>query len=318
MFFICHFSFLATGDSFGTLKARFRIGKSTVHNIIIETCSAIWDVMQPKYMPEPTVEDCLRIEQEFERRWNFPNCIGALDGKHIMITSPAKTGTLYFNYKGHFSLNLMALVDANYKFICIDVGDYGSNVDGSVFRKSAFGQRFLDADLNIPPPKPISNAPHLGSLPMVIVADEAFPLKPNIMRPYPKIRGRARLPRDMQIFNFRLSRARRIVENAFGILAQRFHLCNRRLQMKPYTVMFIVKATCILHNFLRGNSTLATTYADLNPDHLPYLGENGAIVDLDNLQGYRSARESQRIRNIFKNYFTSPVGAVLWQDTRVY
>ena len=212
----------------------------------------------------------------------------------------------------------MALVDANYKFTCIDVGDYGSNADGSAFRKSAFRQRFLDNDLNMPPPKPIGNAPNLGSLPVVIVADEAFPSKPNIMQPYPKIRGIARLPRDQQIFNYRLSRVRRIVENAFGILAQRFHLYNRRLQLKPYTVIFIVKATCILHNFLQGNSTIGATYADLNPDHEPYLGENGAIVDLDYLQGYRSARESQRIRNLFKNYFCSPEGVVTWKDSRVY
>ena len=247
---IHNFSFLSTGDSFGTLKARFRVGKSTIHNIIIETCSAIWDVMQPIYMPEPTIEDWLRIEKEFATRWNFPNCCGALDGKHIMIASPAKTGTLYWNYKGYLSLNHMALVNVNYKLTCIYVGDYGSNADGFVFRKSAFGQRFLDNDVNMPPPKPIGNAPNLGSLPVVIVADEAFPLKPNIMWPYPKIRGIARLPRDRQIFNYRLSRARRIVENAFGILAQRFHLYNRRLQLKPYTVIFIVKATCILHNFL--------------------------------------------------------------------
>ena len=57
-------------------------------------------------MPEPTREDWIRIEQEFAKRWNFPNCCGSLDGKHIMITSPAKSGTLYYNYKGHFSLNL--------------------------------------------------------------------------------------------------------------------------------------------------------------------------------------------------------------------
>ena len=97
-----------------------------------------------------------------------------------MIASPAKTGTLYWNYKGYFSLNLMALVDVNYKFTCIDVGDYGSNADGSVFRKSTFGQRFLDNGLNMPPPKPIGNDPNLGSLPVVIVADEAFPLNQTL------------------------------------------------------------------------------------------------------------------------------------------
>ena len=309
---------MATGDSFRTLSARFRVGVSTVHNIIVETCSAIWDILQPKVMPEPTRQDWIRIEQEFAERWNFPNCCGSLDGKHIMITSPAKSGTLYYNYKGHFSLNLMALVDANYKFISIDVGDYGSNADGAVFRKSAFGQRFLDNDMDVPPPKTIPNAEHLGSLPYVIVADEAFPLKPNIMRPYPKVKTAARLPREVQIFNYRLSRARRIVENAFGILAQRFRLYNRRLQLKPTTVKFIVKATCVLHNYLREHSTLAATYANLNPNHIPYLGTNGAIIRLEALNGYRSAKEARIIRNKFKQYFNSPEGAVTWQDNRVY
>ena len=142
----------------------------------------------------------------------------------------------------------MALVNANCKFISIDVGDYGSNADVAVFRKSVFGQRFLDNDMDIPPPKTIPNAEHLESLPYVIVADEAFPLKSNIMRPYPKVKTAARLPREVQIFNYQLSRASRIVENAFGILAQRFRLYNRRLQLKPTTVKFIVKATCVLHN----------------------------------------------------------------------
>ena len=315
--YILIFSFLASGDSFRTLSARFRVGVSTVHNIILETCSALWDILQPRVMPEPTKDDWMRIEHEFAERWNFPNCIGSLDGKHIMITSPAKSGTLYYNYKGHFSLNLMALVDANYKFISIDVGDYGSNADGAVFRKSAFGQRYLDNDMDVPPPKTIAGAEHLGSLPYVIVADEAFPLKPNIMRPYPKMKA-ATLPRDMQIFNYRLSRARRIVENCFGILAQRFRLYNRRLQLKPETVKIIVKATCVLHNYLRENSPIATTFANLNPDHIPYLGANGAIITLEALNGYRSAKEARIIRNKFKEYFNSPTGAVSWQDNRVY
>ena len=69
LFLVIHnFSFLSTGDSFGTLKAKFRVGKSTIHNIIIEICSAIWDVIQPIYMPEPTIEDWLRIEKEFATR----------------------------------------------------------------------------------------------------------------------------------------------------------------------------------------------------------------------------------------------------------
>ena len=78
--------------------------------------------------------------------------------------------------------------------------------------------------MDVPPTKTIPNAEHLERLPYIIVADGAFPLKPNIMRPYPNMKAAARLPRDMQIYNYQLSRARRIVKNTFGILAHIFRL----------------------------------------------------------------------------------------------
>ena len=85
--------------------------------------------MKDEVMLPPTPDRWKLIEEGFRIRWHFPNCIGALDGKHIMIKSPAKSGSLFFNYKGHFSTNLMALVDANYHFVFVDIGEYGSNSD---------------------------------------------------------------------------------------------------------------------------------------------------------------------------------------------
>ena len=211
---------MSTGDSYHTLNNRFRVGVSTIHNAVTETCDAIWEVLSEEEMPVTRREDWIQIEHEFHQSWQFPNCIDALDGKHIIITSPANTGSLYHNYKGTFSINLMALVDANYCFTFIDVGNYGSNADGTVFSKSEFGQLFLSHKLDTPGPKAIPNAPQFGNLPHVIVADEAFPLKPNIMRPYPRSKNARRLSHPKQIYNYRLSRARPIVENAFGILAQ--------------------------------------------------------------------------------------------------
>ena len=114
----------------------------------------------------------------------------------------------------------MALVDANYQLTFIDVGNYGSNADGTMFSKSTFGQLYLSDQLDIPGPKPLPNAPQFGKLPHVIVADKAFPLKPNIMRPYPRSKNERRLSHLKQIYNYRFSRACHIVENAFGILAQ--------------------------------------------------------------------------------------------------
>ena len=182
------------------------------------TCEVIWDELQPIYLPEPNIQDWHHIG--FSNRWNFPNCVGTLDEKHIVLQSPAKSGSLYFNYKGTFSLVLMALVDHEYRFTYIDVGDYGSNADSAICKNSNFGKAFINGQLAIPPPKHLPNFPEGGPIPHYIVADEAFPLHIDLMRPYPRCQCGVILPSNKQLFNYRLSRACCIVENAFDILAQ--------------------------------------------------------------------------------------------------
>jgi hypothetical protein len=108
-----------------TVARGFRIGKSTAYKIIIETCDVIWRVLQPIYLPEPTVESWKHVAKNFYKIWNFPNCIGAIDGKHIQIQCPSNTGSQYYNYKQFFSIVLMAAADAEYKFTWVDLGDYG-------------------------------------------------------------------------------------------------------------------------------------------------------------------------------------------------
>ena len=84
------FSFLATGDSFTGLKARFCTGKSTIHDVIVETCQAIWECLKDEVMPQPTTQNWEKIEEGFRIQCHFPGCIGALDGKHIRIKAPDK------------------------------------------------------------------------------------------------------------------------------------------------------------------------------------------------------------------------------------
>ena len=118
----------------------------------------------------------------------------------------------------------MALVDADYQFIFIDVGNYGSNGDSGIFKNSALGEAFNNQMLHALPPKRLPGYPEGGALPHCIMANEAFPLRMDLMRPYPRGKKKDRLPYDKSIFNYRLSRARRIVENAFGIMVQRFRV----------------------------------------------------------------------------------------------
>ena len=316
--FIFYCSFLATGDSYNTLAARFCLGVSTVQKMVTRTCDVIWSELQPNLMPPPTKEYWERIESGFSTRWNFPNCVGALDGKHVVMTAPAKSGSLFHNYKGTFSIVLMALVDSSYRFTFVDIGDYGSNADGAIFARSAFGQALLDGELDLPGPKELPNYPQGGVLPHCIVADEAFPLRPDIIRPYPRANRQMKLTREEQIFNYRLSRARRIVENGFGILVQRFRVFNRKLQLMPQNADKVVKACCMLHNYLTEEQDYHTMCNRLNPDQDPFLHEDGAILDLDNLNGYRSAAAARALRNIFRDYFARPEGAVTWQDRAIY
>ena len=273
--------------------------------------------MKDEFMPIPKMQDWRKIESEFWTRWNIPNCIGAIDGKHIMLQTPARSGSLFYNYKGTFSIVLMAIVDAQYKFTFIDVGAYGSNADGAIFNRSAFGLALINGELDIPPPKSLPNWPAEGVLPHCFVADEAFPLRADIVRPYPRASRWHRLSEAKQVFNYRLSRASRIVENAFGILAQRFRIFNRRIPLKPKNADKVVKACCILHNYLMENKDIPTMCNRLNPDQEPYLQDDGAILAFEHLHGYRSADEVRALCNLFKTYFQRPEGAVTWQNRSI-
>ena len=135
--------FLATVESQQSLSFSYRIGKSTASKIVSETCDVIYNVLSNEYLrPRKSKEEWLRIARDFEERWNMPHTIGAIDDKHIRIQCPAESGTLFHNYKGFFSLVLMAICDANYCFTLIDVGDYGSNNDSGVLSRSKMGCRF--------------------------------------------------------------------------------------------------------------------------------------------------------------------------------
>lgn len=122
---LCFYRFLAHGGSLVTLREAYRRGLSTVQKIIIETCDAIWETLSPVYLKVPDERNWLNIAQDFWNRWNFPNYIGVLDGKHIDFVAPPNAGSVYFNYHQRHSTVLMALCDARYRFSYVDIGSHG-------------------------------------------------------------------------------------------------------------------------------------------------------------------------------------------------
>nr|CAI5850325.1 unnamed protein product [Callosobruchus analis] len=84
--------------------------------------------------------------------WNFPHYIGAIDGKRIKIKAPQHSGSMYFNYKHHFSIVLQGVCDANYKLIMIDVGGYAKQGDGGTFKNSDMYKLMHQNMLHIPNP----------------------------------------------------------------------------------------------------------------------------------------------------------------------
>lgn len=137
-----HCRYLATGETQRSLSIQFKCSPTSVHRILEETTQAIVAALANIVFPKITKEKLISIADEFEYKWNFPNCIGAIDGKHVAIQAPAKSGSEFFNYKKSSSIVLMAICDANYSFIMCDVGAAGRQSDGGIWRNSEFGKKF--------------------------------------------------------------------------------------------------------------------------------------------------------------------------------
>ncbi|CAB3227698.1 unnamed protein product [Arctia plantaginis] len=158
--------FLATGNSFRSLAFNYRLGEKTVRYIVYETCTAIWNNMK---VPTPSEEDWKQIARKYWEKLNFPNCIGALDGKHVVFECPANSGSKYFCYKKTFSIVLLALVDADYRFTLLDIGGLGKNSDSCLFANSVVGKSLAQNKLNIPDDKALPGTEEI--MPHVIVLE---------------------------------------------------------------------------------------------------------------------------------------------------
>lgn len=125
--------FLATGETYRSLSFQFRISVAAISYIVNEVCEAIVKYLGPVYLNVPsTNEEWLSIALRFEEKWNYPNRVGAIDGKHIVMQPPANAGSYYYNYKHTHSIVLMAVAGPDYECIYADIGTNGKVSDGGV------------------------------------------------------------------------------------------------------------------------------------------------------------------------------------------
>ena len=143
----------------------------------------------------------------------------------------------------------MVVADADYCFISVEFGAYGSLSDSNVFKNSTFGKLLESNKINIPGPRVLPSDAEGLSMPSVLVRDEAFALSEHVLRPCPNKKSTLL----KRIYNYRLSRARRIVECTFGILANKWRIFHRPIGVTPDFCDIIIKPCCILHNYVTEN-----------------------------------------------------------------
>ncbi|XP_068692685.1 uncharacterized protein [Montipora foliosa] len=207
--------FLASGASYKDLMYSFRVSTASISKFVPEVCQAIYDVVHEDYLSAPS-----------STQWP---------------EAPPNSGSEDFSYKKQFSIVLLAIADANAKFTAFDLGAAGSQSDGGVFKNGSLGN--ICKTHNFPAPGHFDQ--RMLDVPCYLLGDEAFALDEHLMKPYPYRSAMG----DQKVFNYGLSRAR-IVENAFGILCERFRVLLRTLELDVTSAMQVVRACITLHNFL--------------------------------------------------------------------
>ena len=315
--------YLTTGDAHTTISNNYRMSPTTVGRIVCETCNAIWEKLKEAgYIKTPSTASAWKtIARDFEDQWNFPNMVGAIDGKHMQMFAPPGQASSFFNYKKTHSIVLLGVCDASYTFTLVDIGDSGRQSDGSVYANSNLGYAIENKLLNIPPDAKITGSTKV--LPYVFVEDDAFGLKRHLMKPYPF----SNLSESKLVYNYRLSRARRVIENTFGICASRFRVFHRPIIAKVQNVIAITKSVVALHNFLMHTNSVDGSHVYFPQTFVDQDGPEGLRPgewrqDVNNINGLTEIRnvgasntygeDAKLVRQQCTNYFNNE-GAVDWQ-----
>lgn len=184
------------------------------------------------------------MTESFQTKWGIPKYVGAIDGYHIPIAAPTGNHTDYYNRKGFYSMPLQGVVDADYRFLDICIGWPGNVYDVHVLVHSPIYTRITEEDLLPNKPMSIDGV----NVPSFLIGDSAYPLQMWLMKPFSQS---GVLTTEMKQYNYRLSRAHIVVENAYGRLKARWRRLMKRNDIHINHIPNVVAVACILHTSVK-------------------------------------------------------------------
>lgn len=226
---------LATGEPLRLVSKKFGLGISTCHKLVLEVCSAIRNVLMPKFLRWPEEEGLNRFKAEFEAISGIPNIVGSMYTTHIPIIAPKNSVAAYFNrrhternQKTSYSITVQGVVDPRGVFTDVCIGYPGSMPDDQVLEKSTLFQR--------------ANAGFYNGV--WIVGGSGYPLMDWVLVPY----THQHLTWTQHAFNEKIAEVQRIAKDSFARLKTRWGCLQKRTEVKLQDLPVVLGACCVLHN----------------------------------------------------------------------
>ena len=258
---ICHYR-LGRGDYFYTISELVGCGRSTVCGIVNDVAQAIVEVLWEEHLSKHFPKDKEQFKEkmfDMEELWQFPCCWAAIDGCHIPLKCPDLAACKeYHNFKNFYSIVLMSLVDAKYRFIWGSCGFPGNSHDSIILQSTQLWSDITEGKAIPQIAKDVDST----NVPPLILGDSTFPFQTWLTKPFTN----AVLTPHQHYFNYRLSRARMVTEGAYGQLKGRWRVLMRKCESPPEIVRTATLACMVLHNICIDRGDTISRTLDLTVD----------------------------------------------------
>ncbi|XP_065186913.1 uncharacterized protein LOC135817586 [Sycon ciliatum] len=240
--------FIAHAEAYSEISGRFRVGTSTVANIVHQVVTGLVGAVAEENILFPVGRQLNRTMRTFQKLPNLLMCCGAVDGTFMGIVKPEENGDAYWTYKGYTAILLLACVDSQGLLTFIDIGVAGCIGDAAVYNNSQLkakidGGEWLNA----------ASATRNGvSIHPFLIGDSAFSLKPSMMKIY---KDDGNLSPEQLSFNYCQICARRVVECAFERLKKRFAVVSQSFLKDPHFASQVGLLCCSPHNIISHRKT---------------------------------------------------------------